>query len=116
MSVLSQGDRRVRFQFGRLRLRNHLSCLWGSVSKSKYLKLSLMMSVVLLSTQGVASPATANPSAPEIYEFSITPSTIDLSSGDQLVQIRIGVRDSDGILRSEGTCEPKLDLSPKKNS
>ena len=52
-----------------------------------------------------STSASANPNAPEIYEFSISPSVLDLSNGDGFIRIRVGVRDADGLGDMLGWCQ-----------
>jgi hypothetical protein len=52
-----------------------------------------------------STSASANPDAPEIYEFSISPSVLDLSSGDGVIRIRVGARDADGLSHMLGWCQ-----------
>jgi hypothetical protein len=78
----------------------------GLVFKNK--KLSFTTSgivLALLATLIYSASANANPSDPEVYEFTITPSTVDLSSSNPTLRIRIGVRDADEVRGAAGSCE-----------
>ena len=67
--------------------------------------------IVILTSMHFSSAVSANPSAPEIYEFSVSPSVLDLTNGDGVVRIRLGARDSNGINDLFGWChgEPHSD-------
>lgn len=66
------------------------------------------IALALLATLIYSTSANANPSDPEVYEFTITPSTVDLSSGNPTLRIRIGVRDADEVRQAWGSCEPEI--------
>ena len=63
------------------------------------------IALALLATLIYSTSANANPSDPEVYEFTITPSTVDLSSSNPILRIRIGVRDADEVRGASGSCE-----------
>jgi hypothetical protein len=97
----------VRFvlrRLGGLYSRRHSKLLRRFMSMGslvhKRMKLSFAtfgVSFFLFAPTFYSTSATANPSAPEVYQFSINPAVLDLSTGDGVVRVRFGVRDEDGL-------------------